>query len=298
MTKRISIIGHFGADKDILDGQTVKTRILYGQLKSSTDWKIKKADTYYKSKNPVKLMLQTLGALLTTKDVIVLLSGNGMKFYFPLLCFASRVFGTRVYHDVIGGNLADYVDRYPKFKKYLNSFKVNLVETQKMKAQLEAQGIGVIHATDIHDYPSYNGSYGRSRETIQAILNENPTIKVVLDIHRDAIANETGGYQPYVEIDGKEASQVMIISGCDDGTMGMPNYLHNFRFASYLQQQLESDYPGLTRPILFDYRKYNQDLTTGSLLIEVGSHCNTLEQAQYSGSLIGASLARALNSLK
>ena len=142
MTKRISIIGHFGADKDILDGQTVKTRILYGQLKSSTDWKIKKADTYYKSKNPVKLMLQTLGALLTTKDVIVLLSGNGMKFYFPLLCFASRVFGTRVYHDVIGGNLADYVDRYPKFKKYLNSFKVNLVETQKMKAQLEAQGIG------------------------------------------------------------------------------------------------------------------------------------------------------------
>lgn len=168
----------------------------------------------------------------------------------------------------------------------------------EIQAQLESQGIGVIHATDIHDYPSYNGSYARSRETITAILEQYPTIKVVLDIHRDAIANDTGGYQPYIEIDGREAAQVMIISGCDDGTMDMPNYLHNFRFASYFQQQLESDYPGLTRPILFDYRKYNQDLTTGSLLIEVGSHCNTLEQAQYSGQLIGASLARALNALK
>lgn len=164
--------------------------------------------------------------------------------------------------------------------------------------QLEAQGIGVIHATDIHDYPSYNGSYARSRETIEPILEEYPSIKVVLDIHRDAISSSGTAYQPVIEINGKEAAQIMIISGCDDGTLNMPNYLKNFRFASYLQQQLEGDYPGLTRPILFDYRKYNQDLTTGSLLIEVGSHGNTLEQVQYSGQLIGASLGRALNSLK
>ena len=90
----------------------------------------------------------------------------------------------------------------------------------------------------------------------------------------------------------------MIISGCDDGTMGMPNCMKNFRFASSLQQQLEGDWQGLTRPILFDYRKYNQDLTTGSLLIEVGSHGNTLEQVQYSGQLIGDSLATLLNSMK
>ncbi len=164
--------------------------------------------------------------------------------------------------------------------------------------QLEAAGIGVIHAKDIHDYPSYNGSYARSRETITPILEQYPSIKVALDIHRDAISSENIAYQPFAVIDGKEAAQIMIISGCDDGTLGMPNYIKNFRFASYLQQQLESDHPGLTRPILFDYRKYNQDLTTGSLLIEVGSHGNTLEQVQYSGQLIGESLAKALNSLK
>ncbi|MCD8188236.1 MAG: stage II sporulation protein P [Ruminococcus sp.] len=163
--------------------------------------------------------------------------------------------------------------------------------------QLEAEEIGVIHATDIHDYPSYNGSYARSRETVTEILEQYPTIKVVLDIHRDAIQNDSGAYQPVVEINGREAAQAMIISGCDDGTLDMPNYMKNFRFASSLQQQLEGDYPGFTRPILFDYRKYNQDLTTGSLLIEVGSHGNTLEQVQYSGELIGASLARLLKSL-
>ena len=167
-----------------------------------------------------------------------------------------------------------------------------------IQAELEAAGIGVIHVTDIHDYPSYNGSYERSRATILPILEQYPSIKVALDIHRDAIAGENTASQPYVEIDGREAAQIMIISGCDDGTLDMPEYMKNFHFACTLQQKLESDYTGLTRPILFDYRHYNQDLTTGSLLIEVGSHCNTLQQVQYSGQLIGRSLGELLNSMK
>lgn len=165
-------------------------------------------------------------------------------------------------------------------------------------AQLEAAGIGVIHDTTIHDYPSYTGSYARSAETVKAILADYPSIKVVLDVHRDAIGHDGTILQPTVEINGKKACQVMIISGCDDGTMGMPSYLLNFRFACLWQQQMETDHPGLTRPILFDYRKYNQDLTTGSLLIEVGTHGNTLEQAAYAGELVGESLAKALLTLK
>lgn len=167
-----------------------------------------------------------------------------------------------------------------------------------IQAELEAAGISVIHVRTIHDYPSYNGSYERSRESIVPVLEQYPTIKVALDIHRDAISSETEAYQPFINIDGKEAAQIMIISGCDDGTLGMPNYMKNFHFACALQQQLESDFPGFTRPILFDYRHYNQDLTTGSLLIEVGSHGNTLDQAQYSGQLFGRSLASLLNSIK
>ncbi len=168
----------------------------------------------------------------------------------------------------------------------------------KITEELEDAGFGVIHDTTIHDFPSYNGSYERSAETVKKILRENPTIKIVLDIHRDAIGSSESILQPTVKIKGKKAAQVMIISGCDDGTFNMPDYMKNFRFASLLQQQLSSDYPGLTRPILFDYRKYNQDLTTGSLLIEVGSHGNTLEQVGYSGELIGKSLVKALKQLE
>ncbi len=160
--------------------------------------------------------------------------------------------------------------------------------------KLRDAGIAYIHDTTIHDYPSYTGAYERSAETVKAILEENPSIKVVLDIHRDAIATDTTLTQPIAEINGKDAAQVMIISGCDDGTMGMPNYMFNFRFACRLQETMESMYPGLTRPVLFDYRRYNQNLTTGSLLIEVGSHGNTLEQAIYAGSLFGDALSSVL----
>ena len=88
----------------------------------------------------------------------------------------------------------------------------------------------------------------------------------------------------------------MIIAGCDDGTMNMPHWEENLRFGAALQNQLETDWPTLTRPLMFCYRKYNQDLTTGSLLIEVGGHANTLDEALYTGELIGKSLSALLKS--
>lgn len=186
------------------------------------------------------------------------------------------------------------------FDKTFNSRTTDMSKSvvavgDRIAYELEKKGIGVIHDTTLHDYPSYNGSYDNSRETVKRILDENPSIKIVLDIHRDAIEREDGErIAPVTEINGKNAAQVMLISGCDDGTMNMPDYMKNFRFASLFQQQMESDYPTLTRPVLFDYRKYNQDLTTGSLLVEVGGHANSIDQAVYSGELIGKSLADAL----
>ncbi len=162
----------------------------------------------------------------------------------------------------------------------------------KIAAELEAAGIGVYHDTTLHDYPSYNGSYERSAETVKAALEEYPDIQIVLDVHRDAMETADGvRIAPVAEIDGKNAAQVMIICGADDGTMDMPNFMKNLGFAADLQQALEMTAPSLTRPVLFDYRRYNQDLTTGSLLIEVGSHGNSLDEALYSGELIGKAVA-------
>jgi stage II sporulation protein P len=156
---------------------------------------------------------------------------------------------------------------------------------------LTEKGFSVIHDGTMHDDPSYKGSYQRSALTIKNHLSENPGITVCLDIHRDAIEpSETEIIKPTALINGKKAAQIMIISGCDDGTMDMPGYWENLRFAAALADKLEELYPGLCRPILFDYRKYNMDLSPGLLLIEIGATGNTLSEAQYSAELLGNAL--------
>lgn len=139
--KEIAIIGHFGGNEEILDGQTIKTNILYNELQSTTSWKIRKVDTYYKTKKPLKLLWNTIKCLISTKHIIVLLSRNGMRFYFPILSFCSNLFGTKVYHDLIGGSLDKLVLRHPNFKIYLNNFKVNWVESAGLKQRLQKLGI-------------------------------------------------------------------------------------------------------------------------------------------------------------
>lgn len=170
---------------------------------------------------------------------------------------------------------------------------------EEIAKQLELAGIGVLHDTTLHDYPSYNGAYGRSAVTVQEYLKRYPSIQVVLDVHRDAIQPETDTMvAPVATIDGRSCAQVMIISGCDDGSMNMPNYLENLKLSAALVRNMEELYPGLSRPVLFDYRKYNQDLTTGSILLEMGGHANTLEEAAYAGELVGKSLAKTLLALR
>ncbi len=164
-----------------------------------------------------------------------------------------------------------------------------------LTAVLKAKGIGVVHDGTMHDDPSYNGSYQRSAVTISGHLEENEHISVCLDVHRDAIEpSESEIIKPTVLINGRKPAQIMIIAGCDDGTMNMPDYWENLRFAAALADKMEELYPGLCRPVLFDYRKYNMDLSPGLLLIEIGATGNTLEEAKYSAELLGNALAQLL----
>ncbi|MEG1274463.1 MAG: stage II sporulation protein P [Ruthenibacterium sp.] len=184
----------------------------------------------------------------------------------------------------------------PAFSARSTDNALNMVAVgAQIAAQLNAAGISTVQDTTLHDYPSYNGSYAKSNATVRRYLAQHPSIKVVLDVHRDAIQKQDGTrIKPVAEIDGKTAAQVMIICGADkDGNL--PNFKQNLRFASRWQAQMEAMYPGLTRPVLFDYRYYNQDLTTGSLLIEVGGHANTLDEAKYAGQLVGKALAALLS---
>ncbi len=180
----------------------------------------------------------------------------------------------------------------PEFSARSTDVSVNMVSVGKeMTDVLNSAGINTVQDAALHDYPSYTGSYANSNATVRKWLSEHPSIKVVLDVHRDAIQQEDGTrIKPIAEIEGKQTAQVMLICGCDvDGNL--PNCRQNLRFASRWQNAMQSLYPGLARPALFDYRYYNQDLTTGSLLIEVGGHANTLDEAKRAGVYAAKALA-------
>lgn len=156
--------------------------------------------------------------------------------------------------------------------------------------QLAAAGISVIHDCTIYDVP-YTGAYSRSLAGVTEILSDNPSIKAVFDIHRDAIEYTDGTRVSAVsEINGKKAAQFMMICAADDGNYGVPDYIDNFHFACEIQREAEMLYPTLTRPVLFQYCQYNQQVSKGALLIEVGSHGNSTDQAVYTGELIGKTL--------
>lgn len=149
-----------------------------------------------------------------------------------------------------------------------------------LKDALEAKGIGVIHDTTLHDHPSYNDSYINSRETALRWMEEYPSISLVIDLHRDAAELSSGGQlQTQALVSGENAAQLMIVVGTDAGGRHHPGWEENMALAAKLHAQLEKRYPGICRPISFRTERFNQDLSAGALLIEVGAAGDTLEEA-------------------
>lgn len=151
---------------------------------------------------------------------------------------------------------------------------------EEMKAVFEKMGLSVVHDTTTYDYPGYNGSYGRSLAGIQSYLEQYPTIQVVLDVHRDAIiASDGTAYAKTTTIDGKKVAQVMLVAGTNDGGLTHPDWKDNFAVAVRLQQAMLALDTTLPRPIDLRSQRFNQHLTPGSLLVEVGTSGNTLQEA-------------------
>ncbi len=156
---------------------------------------------------------------------------------------------------------------------------------------LSKNGIKVYHDTTINDYPSYNGSYNRSSTNVQNALKNDPSIKIVLDIHRDAIEGANGEKVKYnCTIDGKPAASVMLVAGSNLSGLSHNDWETNMQFAATLQSHINTLYPGLMRPINFRSQRFNQHLAPGAIIVEVGTNGNTLEEA-----LLGAqSFAKGL----
>ncbi len=166
---------------------------------------------------------------------------------------------------------------------------------ERIAKKLKENGISVVHAPMQHDNPSYDGAYGRSYDTIMSYLEKYKEIKVVLDIHRDSMTQEDNTkLKPTFEHNGQKAAQIMIMTGYDDGYNDFPTWKDNLRFALKLHGTCETMYPGMTRPLNFGNFTYNMNVNSGSLLIEVGTDANTLEEALYSGEMLGNALSQVL----
>ena len=165
---------------------------------------------------------------------------------------------------------------------------------EKIVETLKAHGIGAVHDTTLHDYPSYEGSYARSWETVCAYKEKYPSIKVTIDLHRDSMTTDEGvKYKPTFEHDGEKAAQIMIMAGCD-GEGGFDFWDENLIFAMQLQKKCEDMFPDMTRPLNFGEYTYNMNFNNGSLLIEVGTDVNTVEEAARSGGYLADALAALL----
>lgn len=148
-----------------------------------------------------------------------------------------------------------------------------------LAARLEGAGIGVIHDRQFHDYPSYNGSYANARESIASILEENPGICMILDLHRDAASTGSSQMDTSAQVYGKESAQLMMVVGTDAGGLYHPHWQDNLALALKLQTQLQATHPGLCRPIDLCSERFNEDLSPGGLLVEVGAAGNTQAEA-------------------
>ncbi len=157
----------------------------------------------------------------------------------------------------------------------------NMVSIGARVAQiLEENGISVIHDCALHDYPSYNGSYADARTSTADILAQYPSIRLVLDLHRDASGDINDQLRTCATVDGEQIAQLLFVMGTDYDA-----WQENLSLALKLHVQLERNAEGIMRPLSLRGNRFNEDLSNGALLVEVGaagnSHAEALRAAKY-----------------
>jgi len=160
---------------------------------------------------------------------------------------------------------------------------------------LAEAGVSVLHDRTLYDYPNYSGAYDRSLAAIETYLAQYPSIRFILDVHRDAVEDGEGNqYKVVSPTKNGTAAQLTIVVGSDGGGLEHPDWIENLRLAVAIQAEAAREHPTLMRPILLRNSRYNQHAAPGSLLVEVGAAGNSPEEALLAGQLFARSMVEVL----
>lgn len=159
----------------------------------------------------------------------------------------------------------------------------------EIAAVLSSYGITVLHDRTLHDNPYYNGAYNRSADTVAAYLEKYPSITYIMDVHRDAVEDASGRQYKLVSSEDPRMAQVCFIMGVNH-----EGWEENLKLAVAVQRTLVKDHPTLMRPISLINANYNQNMSRGSVLVEVGAAGNSLDEAIYAGRLFADGFAQTI----
>ena len=188
----------------------------------------------------------------------------------------------------------DWYDNTDNYRS--NDTRLNIIRVgEEVAAVLESRGINVIHSRQIHDYPSFRGSYGRSLTAAQEYLARYPEIDVIFDIHRDAMMDNSGNYiRTLANVAEQDTAQVMLVVGTDHAGLYHPGWRDNLGFALQLQGEMVGFHPTFARPISLREERFNHHLTPGSVLVEIGKNTNTLQEALAAGRIFAQLAANVI----
>lgn len=173
--------------------------------------------------------------------------------------------------------------------------RCNMIRVGDEMAQaLTDAGVSVVHDRTLYDYPSYSGAYDRSLASIRRYLEKYPSISFVLDVHRDAVEDGNGNQYKLLCGEEKSAAQMEFVIGSNGGGLSHDSWRENLKLACAVQETLYARFPTLMRPITVRNSRYNQHMTAGSLLVEVGTAGNSLEEAINAARLFAAGFAETV----
>ena len=169
----------------------------------------------------------------------------------------------------------------------------NVVAVGDILAQTFTEcGLQVFHCRELFDAESYPKAYENAAAAIRRYLKEYPQIGYVFDVHRDALCRQNGDeIKPVTAIDGVRCAQVMLVVGTDEAGANHPDWEKNLTVAVHIQQYLTQQYTDFARPINIRSATFNEQYTAGSLLLEIGSFGNTLEEAKRAARHLGYAMA-------